>query len=74
MCIDVPPGQVHWFTGKRPTPQTVPCDHPCRHLARNPRVVAWGPDIQHYEIVECALCGCQAWRSYDGMLDVFYET
>ena len=36
--------------------------------------MAWGPDHERYEMVECAECHCQGWRSFDGTLDTFYES
>ena len=42
------------------------CAHDCTHSDLT--VVAWGPDVAHYELVECAVaaggCGCRAW--WDG--------
>ena len=74
MSIEVPPGQVHWFTGRRPTPPTTPCLHECLDYGWDLNVVAWGPDHERYEMVECAECHCQGWRSFDGTLDTFYES
>lgn len=60
MCaINVAPNQIAWFDA-RPweEPHTRPCDHDCLHLRQ--RVVAWGPTMDFYEIVECGHCGCRA--------------
>jgi hypothetical protein len=73
-AIDILPGQVHWFTGRRPTPPTMPCQHDCLGSGWLLEVVAWGPDHKHYEMVQCAECSCQAWRSFDGMVGAFYES
>jgi hypothetical protein len=35
------------------------CGHDCTHNAMS--VVGWGPDVAHYELNECDLCGCRAW-------------
>lgn len=35
------------------------CDHDCPHKSQS--VVAWGPDIAHYELNKCDRCGCRAW-------------
>lgn len=37
-----------------------PCDHACDH--HYTAVIGWGPDVLHYELVECNLCHCRAWQ------------
>lgn len=50
----------HGYDGVLPT--DTPCDHDCRH--RGQSVIAWGPDVAHYELVACDggdACGCVTW-------------
>lgn len=57
--IDVPEGQVHWFTPWKPGADGGPCDHDCVHPAV--MIIAWGPDFEHYELGKCQKCSCIAW-------------
>jgi hypothetical protein len=51
------PGEAHWFAGHGPARLIGPCPHDCRHHATS--VVAWGPDLDHYELVVCDVTdGC----------------
>lgn len=57
------PGDIRWFKGEGPAPVLGPCPHPCRHLGQG--VIAWGPSMERYELVECgsradADGGCEA--------------
>lgn len=55
------PGEVTWFAGHGPKPPLgASCDHECDHNF-SCAVVAWGPDFDHYSLVECAVCGCRSW-------------
>jgi hypothetical protein len=45
------PGGVSWWVGNGPAPILGDCPHECEH--RDTRTVAWGPDFEHYELVEC---------------------
>lgn len=45
------PGEVSWFAGHRPLPVLGPCPHTCAH--RMARTVAWGPDFEHYTLIQC---------------------
>ncbi len=51
---------VEMFAGEQWIDLVEPCDHRCRHNALS--VVAWGPDLAHYELNACDDCGCRAWR------------
>lgn len=59
------PGVIRWFAGHHPLPIVGLCPHTaCTHHAQG--VVAWGPDYQRYELVECDVtdgCAgrCRAW-------------
>lgn len=54
------PGEVSWFSGYGPLPIIGDCDHTdCLH--RGTADIAYGPDFDHYELVECSDCGCRAW-------------
>lgn len=62
------PGEIHWFKGEGPAPVIGPCPHTdCRHLGQS--VIAWGPTLDRYELVECGIAGdahgcagrCRAW-------------
>jgi hypothetical protein len=59
------PGELHWFTGHGPARILGSCPHEgCPHTAT--RVVAWGPDLEHYELVVCDVdegCAgrCRGW-------------
>jgi hypothetical protein len=53
------PGEVHWFSGEGPKPIVGTCNHDCLHMGTS--VIAWGPDFDHYELVECDKCKCRAW-------------
>lgn len=53
---------IRWFPGQRPATVLEPCPHDCRHESQ--RVIAWGTDMQHYELIQCdADCGgtCRSW-------------
>lgn len=68
------PGEIHWFKGETPRPVIGPCPHTaCKHLGHG--VIAWGPSLDRYELVECGLpgdggCGaeCRAWSDGDGRI------
>jgi hypothetical protein len=53
------PGEVSWFHGHGPKKPIGDCDHVCRHLSTS--VIAYGPDFDHYELVECYDCKCRSW-------------
>ena len=59
------PGEIKWFAGYGPRAVIGPCPHiGCRHHAQ--AVIAWGPDYERYELVECNVsehCAgrCRAW-------------
>ncbi len=61
--IDV--DDVHYFhsyDGMMSTDE--PCTHSCEHWGQS--VIAWGPDVAHYELVACDgggddACGCVTW-------------
>jgi hypothetical protein len=65
------PGEIRWFKGERALPVLGPCPHTdCKHLGQG--VIAWGPTLDRYELVECGSlnvppatddCGttCRAW-------------
>jgi hypothetical protein len=61
------PGEIHWFKGERPLPVLGPCPHDCKHLGQG--VIAWGPTLERYELVECGIssdtegcaASCRAW-------------
>ena len=64
------PGAVRWFSGYGPAEVLGECPHSgCGH--RGTGVVAWGPDLRHYELIECGIQGdddgtdcagnCRAW-------------
>lgn len=63
------PGQMSWFAGKGPARVLGPCTHVCSHDAM--RDIAWGPDNEHYVLVECIArpgCNgkCRSWAAeYD---------
>jgi hypothetical protein len=55
---------VHWFAGHGPADPIGPCPHDCRHSAVS--VIAWGPSLRHYELVQCDdVCAgqCRAWEA-----------
>lgn len=53
---------IHWFKGYGPVALAGgECDHGCEH--RSTRVIAWGPSLLHYELVQCGDCMCRAWES-----------
>lgn len=56
---------VDWFKGYGPLPVIGPCPHVCEHLAIG--VIAWGPDYEHYTLVECDDdrdgCMCRGWTA-----------
>ncbi len=49
------PGDLSWFPGypeaERRRIPSGDCPHPCQH--RILKVVAWGPDMAHYELSVC---------------------
>ncbi|MFD6677504.1 hypothetical protein ACFWDA_24480 [Rhodococcus zopfii] len=54
-------GTIRWFKGEGPmrNPQQYTGD--CPHMGQG--VVGWGPDEQHYELVECSDCGARSWTT-----------
>lgn len=64
------PGEMSWFVGHGPAPVLGQCPHPtCEHLGHS--VIAWGPDAEHYELVQCdtdAECAgaCRGWTRIVG--------
>lgn len=57
---------VHWFKGHGPKDPIRPCRHVCPHNATS--VIAWGPSLRHYELVQCDVkegCAgrCRAWEA-----------
>jgi hypothetical protein len=57
--INVPAGLVVWF-GEQPRKMGASCPHACGHKWKE--VVAWGPTLDMYELVQCRECGCRGWR------------
>ena len=65
------PGGLEFFHGYGPAPVLGPCPHDCDHRAQS--VIAWGPDWNRYELIECGVddgCNeqCRGWKrvtSYD---------
>lgn len=57
------PGDFHWFSSYGPLPLLGECPHvDCPHSATS--VIAWGPDLTRYELVQCDLdcdSSCRAW-------------
>lgn len=59
------PGEITWFPRKGPLPVLGPCPHhACPHLDQT--VIAWGPSMDHYELVQCVMPGgcdrsCRSW-------------
>ncbi|MBM3315842.1 hypothetical protein FJY71_08425 [candidate division WOR-3 bacterium] len=61
------PGEITWWVGHGPAPILGDCPHTgCEH--RDTSTVAWGPDFEHYELVNCmeqgeGKCGgaCRGW-------------
>jgi hypothetical protein len=57
------PGDLHWFSGYGPLAVLGECPHAaCRHTGTS--VIAWGPDLARYELVQCDLdcdSSCRAW-------------
>lgn len=72
------PGDIHWFKGEHPLPVLGPCPHTgCAHNGQG--VIAWGPSLDRYELVECGSraaapaaddCGgtCRAWSDGYGSI------
>lgn len=70
------PGEIHWFKGEGPAPVLGPCPHDCKHLGQG--VIAWGPSMERYELVECGIreeedpngCAarCRAWVDGQGQV------
>lgn len=61
-ALDVP-GGVRFFHGHGPAPVLGPCPHDCEH--RHLSVIAWGPDWQRYELIQCDMvCDgqCRGWK------------
>ena len=61
------PGDITWFPdypeNERKRLPVGDCPHPCDH--RILKVVAWGPDMDHYELSICRdICGgnCRGWH------------
>jgi hypothetical protein len=53
---------IHWFHGYGPVELSgEECAHDCAH--RGLSVIAWGPSLVHYELVECTDCRCRAWEA-----------
>jgi len=70
VSIDHPDTVIHWFAGypqeQRRLIAAGPCPHICEH--RGTSVVAWGSDLEHYELIVCddACAGrCRAWVPVD---------
>lgn len=63
------PGEITWFVGHGPAPILGDCPHVgCEH--RDTRVIADGPDFEHYELVICTEQGdgkcagaCRGWHA-----------
>lgn len=56
------PGEWRWWPNRGPAPVIGLCPHACSHESQ--QVIAWGPDVKHYELVQCdAICAgsCRAW-------------
>ncbi len=64
------PGDFHWFSGYGPLPAAGECPHAsCRHRATS--VIAWGPDLTRYELVQCdsdCASSCRAWVDGRGIV------
>ena len=54
-------GEVRWFPGKGPAQIVGKCQHSCDH--RTTDVIAWGPDYDHYCLIECSQCHCRSWTA-----------
>lgn len=71
VSIDHPDEVVHWFAcypqAQRERPVIGDCPHECEHRAYS--VVAYGPNLEHYELVVCDDDGCagncRAWLATD---------
>jgi hypothetical protein len=72
--VDNPDLPVSWF---KSCPEEItrkvigPCPHRCPHNLT--RVVAWGPDLAHYELIVCdvvAGCNrnCRSWSDPNGRI------
>ena len=67
------PGEIRWFKGEGPASVVGPCPHDCKHWGQG--VIAWGPSLDRYELVECGIpgdegCGaqCRAWVDGRGVV------
>lgn len=67
------PGEIRWSAGQIPHPVLGPCPHDCRHLGG--RVVADGPSLQRYELLQCGTLDgdgcratCRAWCDVSGRI------
>lgn len=59
---------IRWLPGHYPAKVRGDCPHDCRHETQT--VVASGPDLKHYQLVECVVPGgchgqCRGWLSLD---------
>lgn len=68
--VDHPDVVIHWFASYPEAQRTRrpigPCPHDCEH--RQTSVVGWGPDLAHYELIQCdEVCAgqCRAWLPSD---------
>lgn len=64
------PGGVKFFHGHGPAPVLGPCLHNCPHRHRT--VIAWGPDWERYELIQCdQVCAgqCRGWKRVTSMQD-----
>ena len=56
---------IDWFKGHGPLPVIGDCPHACEHNGTS--VIAWGPDNEHYCLVECddrqRGCLCRGWSA-----------
>lgn len=61
------PGETTWYRHYGPLPEIGPCPHRCPHTLTKP--IAWGPDFDHFELVQCVVeqgCAaqCRAWHPH----------
>lgn len=73
------PGEIRWFSGEGPAPVLGPCEHNCQHWGQG--VIAWGPTLDRYELVECGTrdddgCAarCRAWVDGRGRVTTAWLT
>lgn len=70
------PGEISWFKSYGPLTVVGACPHDCKHMGTG--VIAWGPSMERYELIECGMPGdtivgsdecagrCRAWTDSRG--------